>query len=397
LPVASRCAAATRAWATSERSGAKLSYVVAGAAAGFAWWIKPNAAVPFALVFVGYALWRRTWRREWNLVVAAAMLVAGAELLMYWVVFNDPLFGLSVLLKTFRKTYVVSDLTWQSNSPWFYFRQFFIDGREAWLLPYFALSGMWLLARSAPATMCPTWNQYMLFWLVALIGVFSFMIISVSPLKFIPKQENYASMFLAPMAIVAGCGLAHLRQAALAFCLVIFAGGACVLAGIESQRIALHYSTLAKTVEFSRRHPDAEIWVSSQATSSGYLANLMTRIAARPGNLSMIQPSAFAGTLQLRSTRERFVIVDPTKPEFLSAERRAQWQQLLNRCWQRFEQLSPESSGFGATETTTTTWLRHFLPAAIDRHLRFTDDLIDPQPATVYRMAPGAGCPDAQG
>ena len=377
-----------------ERSRARGWYIAAGAAAGVAWWIKPNAAVPFALMFVGYALWQRTWKREWLLVLGAALVVTGAELAMYWTLFGDPLFGVKVLMRTFRETYVVGDLTWQSNSPWVYFRQLFIDGRETWLLPYFALPGIWLLARG-PADARPAWSRFMLFWLAGLLCVFSFMIISVTPLKFIPKQENYASMFLAPTALVAGFWLARLRRTGLAICMTIFVAGAGILTGLESQRVALHYSTLGQTVDFSQRHPDADISVSSQAMNSGYLANLLAGNVARPENLSLIQPTTFDATLQSPSPRERFVVVDPSKPEFLSTSRRVRWEQSLNRCWQRFEQLTPRSAGPAAITTRAVAWLRQFVPETIDRQLRFTDDLIAPAPATVYRRAPNTECPDA--
>ena len=177
----------------------------------------------------------------------------------------------------------------------------------------------------------------------------------------------------------------------LAISLVIFAGGASVLTGLESHRIALHYSTLAKTVDFSHRHPDAEIWVTSQATSSGFLANLLAGIDAGPGNLSMIQPSTFAATLQARSPRERFVVVDPSSRSSCQATP-CRLGGSLNRALAAFQQLSPESSGPGAMATRMMAWLRK-LPAAIDRQLRFTDDLIAPKPATVI-VAPNVDCPD---
>ena len=122
-PLALALSLSLASFLNAERSRANGWYIVAGAAAGFAWWIKPNAAVPFALVFVGYALWRRTWKREWSLVLASALLVAAAELMIPRL--RRPLFGVKVLEYVSRHLRRRQSV-WQST-PWFYFRQLFID------------------------------------------------------------------------------------------------------------------------------------------------------------------------------------------------------------------------------------------------------------------------------
>ncbi|MDQ6767281.1 MAG: glycosyltransferase family 39 protein, partial [Candidatus Eremiobacteraeota bacterium] len=133
----------------AEQSGKRWLYIVTGIAVGFSWWVKPVAAVPFAVTFAVYALVWRVWRRSWLLIFVAGGCVIGLELAMFWAKFGDPLYAINAMRSGLNANYIgiQSDPLWGSTSPFFYFRQMFLDGRDMWLAPYLALAGLLLLAR----------------------------------------------------------------------------------------------------------------------------------------------------------------------------------------------------------------------------------------------------------
>jgi len=376
----------------AEQSRSKWAYVGAGVALGLSWWIKPHAMVPFALVFAAYALVSRTWRREWILVVAAAAVMVAMEFLMFRVKFGDAFFGLKLLLGGFSQSYVASDSVWGSSSPWFYFRQMFVDGRDLWLVPLLAVGGLWMLIRARFQARDAEWSRRIAFWAVAMVSIFSFLPINLHPFKWIPKQENYALMFVAPLALLGGYALSRLRGMWLVAAAGLFAIPACALSALESYRIALHYSTLEKTVAFAREHPNALVYASSQAVNSAHLDDLLENTVQHPANLVSVTMQPDGDLLRQSPEKERFVVVDPATPEFLSQARRDALQSLIGRCVRPVATLAPTADGFGVPVMRALAVLRPHLPRAIDRQLGFIDPLASPPGATVYQFKPETAC-----
>jgi 4-amino-4-deoxy-L-arabinose transferase-like glycosyltransferase len=376
----------------AEQQRSRWAYVVAGIALGLSWWIKPHAMVPFTFVFAAYALVYRTWRREWLLVALAAGAMLAIELLMFRLKFGDALFGLHVLLGGFNRSYVASDSMWGSSSPWFYFRQMFVDGRDLWLLPLLAVGGLWMLTRSRFEARDSWWSRRIAFWAVAMVCVFSFLPIHLQPFKWIPKQENYALMFVAPLALLGGFALSRLPNAWLAAGVAVFAIGACALSALESYRVALHYSSVKQTLDFARAHPDSVVFASSQAVKSAYLDNLLANAVQSSGNLVSVTMRPDADLLLQSPDKERFVVVDPSTPEFLSQSSRDAVQRLIGRCARPVATFVPTANGPAVPVMRALSLVRPRLPGVIDRQLGFVDSLASPPQTTVYGFKPEAVC-----
>jgi hypothetical protein len=376
----------------AERRQDKRWYVLAGLAAGFSWWVKPHAAVPFATVFVLDALLWRTWKREWLLLVGAGVMVVLLELAMFALKFGDPLFAIKAILTGINRNYIASDPMWGSDSPAFYFRQMFIDGRDMWLLPFFALAGLVLVTRKRSSDGKAFGARFMAFWAVALVSIFSFFVLSVHPMKWIPKQENYALMFLAPLAVLGGYALAQLRTLPLALALTVFAVGAWSLAALESYRVELHYSGLHKSTAFARSHPDASVYLSRQAMNEAYLANLSAGVTARLRNALPISTLVSEPIMNASAHDVRFALIDRDTPEFASTQQARTLQETMGRCWQRVATLEREAHGPGAHVLRVLSALRPRLPPVINRHLGFTDKLTAPPEIGVYEFLRDGAC-----
>lgn len=372
----------------AERAGKTWLYVLAGAAAGFAWWVKPVAAIPFALIFVVYALVWRVWRREWLLVIAVGAGVVALELTMLWIKFGDPFYSINASRIGLSRTHMQSDLLWGSRSPLFYFQQMFLDGRDMWITPHLALGGLLFISHDQ-------WRRgkvnfgssYVTFWALVLISIFSFFVYSLDPLLFIPKQTNYALIFFAPIALLGGYALSRLKGLVLIISVGIFLGGVLVLSALQGLGDELNYSALKKAETFARGHPEALVFVPQHVINAAYLANLATGNPSPPENFVPLRDLPIPRpTSQPFVERVRYAIADPLAPEMSKpAQGKKITQTLSSASWQKIVELRPESNGIGRPVVTLLERLRPHLPLAIDRHLSFTDRLISPRAVEIFR------------
>jgi len=316
------------------------------------------------------------------------------ELAMFWAKFGDPLFAIKAVLSGINRHYVQAlAIRWGSDSPWFYFRQMFLDGRDMWLVPYFALAGLLLLARERfrGNAMHPG-SHFIMFWALALVCIFSFFVYSLDPLKLMPKQENYALMFFAPIALLGGYALSRTKGFLLAVFLLMFATGASLLTAISGYNNQLHYSALQKAVSFSGENPEALVFVSRQAIHTAYLANLAAGIGRPPENLLPLDSWPVLQASGNPGKRPQFAIVDPFTPEFASPDREREMTKVLSRCWRHFATLRPEAGGIGGLALRFLSWLRPVLPLLIDRQLSFVYRLTTQREVRIYHYAPDTGC-----
>ena len=373
-------------------SGKRWLYVLAGVVAGFSWWVKPHAAAPFVIVFAVYALVWRVWRREWLLVIVAGASVVCLELTMFWAKFGDPLYAIKAMRSGLSANYIdiKAEPLWGTTSLMFYFRQMFLDGRDMWIAPYLTVAGLFLLARARLHDHKIDFGSgYVSFWALSLVGIFSFFIYSVNPLKFIPKQDNYALMFFAPIALLAGYALSRMSGPLLVLTICAFAVGAMSLSALEAYAIKLHYSALKKAVAFAEQHPEARVFASHQAIAIAKLANLAVGIDRAPENLVPIGLIFKDQDAEPRSASPiRYAIADPSTPELVKPDQAGQIGRALAQCWQPAGTLSPEADGSGRHVVAFLSWLRPRLPAPVDRHLSFTNSMIAPRVASIFRFDP---------
>ena len=329
----------------AEQSRSKWAYVGAGVALGLSWWIKPHAMVPFTLVFAAYAPAWRTWRREWILLVGAAGAMVAMEFLMFRVKFGDALFGFKVLLGGFSQSYVASDSHWGRASAVVLLSADVCRWPGSLAPSVAGVGGLWMLARSRFQARDAEWSRRVAFWAVAMVCVFSFLPISLQPFKWIPKQENYALMFVAPLALLGGYALSRLRGCCSS------RPSACSRLGLARFRRSSHTGSRftirrwQRTVAFAREHPDALVYASSQAVKSAYLDNLLEHPVQHAANLLSVTLQPDGDLLRQSPEKERFVVVDPSTPEFLSQARRDALQRLIGRCARPVATFLPTADG----------------------------------------------------
>jgi hypothetical protein len=123
-----------------------------------------------------------------------------------------------------------------ADAPLFYCRYLFFDVRHTWLLAYLALAAGYLFARGdLVATNERHFGVYAAIWLLGLLGIFSFIPVSFVPLRFVMKQSNYMTIFLAPLAIVGAFGLSRMGRWMRAGLMTAFVAGGIALAALAQQ------------------------------------------------------------------------------------------------------------------------------------------------------------------
>ena len=184
-----------------ENSNNRWLFFAAGVSAGLAYWIK-EASVLFLATFLVYSVAARRWRLSWAYAGAGALLLFVLNCGLMWALSGDPLHVVMV-------TRSMVDTTWTdktaADGPLFYLRYLFLDVRHTWLAAYLALTGgiYLLVQRRVTATDQRRFGAYVTIWLFGLLAAFSFIPVSFVPLRFVMKQSNYMTIFLAPLAIMA--------------------------------------------------------------------------------------------------------------------------------------------------------------------------------------------------
>lgn len=355
----------------------------AGLALGFSGWIKPEAALVFGVVFAIMALAFMPDRRQIIWIFLGAVIAASLNLAMFAWAFDDPFYYVNVFSRMLQAG-VSRPTSWQSYDANFYFRLLFIDGRILWLAPLLAVPGVWW-ALHQPDPVQQRAGYFTVSWMVLLLLFFSFFVYSLTPFRWIPKQANYALMFAAPIAILAGLALARLQQwLAMALMALVCVGGL-LLAVLDGYAHYLHATTHRATIRFAQAHPSDLVFASNQTLNLNQVFGLMGQ--ARADNLRP-WPDLVARVVE-PSTRARpgplILAYYPGWPQG-NAETVQRLHNKSSHCLSLIAQVVGEPRALERWTLYLLTGIRPVLPLFIDRQLSFTDTLLHPVPVNFYTI-----------
>ncbi|MEY3294206.1 MAG: hypothetical protein RLZZ451_254 [Pseudomonadota bacterium] len=179
----------------------------AGLAIGGVFWSKELAAVTWIGMLPLLLLFRGRWRDLVPVLagVAATLLAHGA---LMTAIAGDPLHLVRTVLRQLQKGFVGGGTG--QDAAGYYLRYLFFDVRHTALIGPLAAAGLatalwrWRVAGAEAAGFV-----FAALWLIGLLLVLSVLPVSLSPLRFTMKQSNYITLFLAPLAILAGVALAR--------------------------------------------------------------------------------------------------------------------------------------------------------------------------------------------
>lgn len=353
-------------------------YFLVGINIGLVFWTKELAVVTlFAFLF--YPLIRRKLELRWLCVMYGVLVMLLAHFILMRVITGDPLHALKVVLGQVRNSFI-SGADFAEDGPWYYFKYLFVD------IKHVGLAGG-LAACSALASVfnCRGFRLhtfYVVFWLLALVGVLSFTPVSLSPIKLVMKQSNYLTLFLAPIALAAGYLIttlpAKIKLVVLAFTLT----GGVFLAGLEQQAYRIFTSNSKAVVKFSGLHPEMQI------IGSNNNGNIVAIYAMLSGNESARGRFRYLSELPHRVLEDTpalvvFVILDY---ETMAWGKGAVVLDQAPVCWEMVEVLRPIGFGTGQLLINLFDSTLALFPRAMHDRLKLSlDALKQPRPAFVYK------------
>lgn len=366
----------------AERDQRTALYWVAGLAIGFSWWIKPHAIV-FCLAFLGYAALTRTWRREWWFVFAGATLAILLEFGLFYGAFGDPFYALKAMVSGIDKNFVKQDAPWGDHAPLYYFRQMFLDGRDMGFVPLLMLlaAGAILMRRSDRSLSA---GGYAIYWVLALLAIFSFMPFSLSPFKLIPKQDNYALMFFAPVGLLAGRGLDLIRFSSIRWAMI----GALVivstaLAALPQYQVRMKYAALQVPAAFAKSNPGITTYVPEHVINLARAESLLHGVPGSVGNERRLGEILSPGNSPIRPAGTVHVFLQANWPEVVKTGSVNAARAVLP-CLMPIEEIQVGLPATGRIFIEAIDTVRGLVPSIVAKHLAFTDRLQKIPPVTHY-------------
>lgn len=374
----------------------RLSYVIAGLAAGWAFWIKP-ATIFYLAVFLTYPFVFRRVELRWGWMVlgfAVAMLANG---IFFQVLTGNFMYVLQNMAERRSSGYLEAELAVGSkqNSPHFYFTYLFGKLHHTWLLGYLALIGLVRWRRrpgAAGGIDRPHAMPFVVWWALGMIIILSLLVVSFSPPTLIPKQTNYMLMFVAPLALMAGWAIAGIRGWWLAGLATLIAVPSVMLALLLQASVSVFTANSKAAVRFAAERPGAIVYGNTGA----YRAAEFERLVNPNGPPSVIRfIGDWPGVQTASSIGDRpvtgYAIVDT---ETLTWAGREPFRRLEDRpsCWVSDGVLQPVVEGNGILLMLALARTAGRLPL-LDRFgvAARLDRLSKPAPAYVFRI-PEVGC-----
>lgn len=370
----------------AEHTRRRSLYWLTGAAIGVTWWIKPHA-IMFTAVFGLFALISRSCRREWLLIMFGAASVIGLELAMFGAMFGDPLYALKAMASGVQTNFVRQTAPWGDHAPFYYFRLMFRDGRDMGIVPILATLGLVIVLWRRDSRALRS-AGYVAVWCVGLLAVFSFTPYSLSPIRLIPKQDNYALIFFGGVALLAGFGLSAIRPTGLRWAVILMLGTTSLVLSSLGQMQQLNKQQALEVAATYVHDQNAVIaYLPEQAMTLRRAHELMGVVATDRTQRQTLR-SLMDGTIRPSpSVGPTLAFLQSGWPEVVQARTFAEAERRLP-CMRVIAELPVITKPIGRPIAEALVAASAVLPEFLARQLTFANALLAPPPVVAYRLSP---------
>jgi 4-amino-4-deoxy-L-arabinose transferase-like glycosyltransferase len=368
-----------------DKQEKRVWYLVAGVSAGMVWWIKGSVALVFLPVFALYVIREKRLQTKWLLMATGFLTMVLLNGLVFQIMEND-------FWKHYRMTtsspaeFVQKHI--EKTDPSFYLKYLFFDVKHTLFLGPLALLGalLWVWPRHREnngLTLTVIWGG-------GLLAMFSLFVVSLNPLLFITKQVNYMTVFLAPLALLAGYALSQLNYSlsVLTVSILVFLG---VLGtALEQLNIQSFVANSKASLAFARAHEGSDVFGMTNAERITYYQRLF---AASPEEVPKIHGldllAAPPGAPKRRDRPEgtvAYAIFDRQTADWGRHETYTS-QKDLPDCWVPVGELQAQTTGLGAHVVHGLANAVALLPGSLAPKLSSRlDSMLKPLPALVYQV-----------
>lgn len=325
----------------------------AGLSIGGVFWAKELAAVTwFAfLPFVG--LFRHRLSLVGMALLGLAFALAGHGLLMVSLA-GDPLHLVKVVYTAMKRNFI--DAGQYEDGAFYYFKYLYVDLRHIGLLGLLATVALWVVPDRARGDRDKKDGfRFVVIWFVSLFLVLSVFPASLSPLRFTMKQSNYITLFLAPMAILAGMAVATFSSALRRTIMVASIAGGVVLGLLQQADYRVFTANSKALVPFVLEHPKSLVVGSVNNSSLGnLLASVSSPGAARAHifDFDEVQKEIPLYKEKLPKAEAIYAVLD--QQTIAATSMKVKITDPLP-CWRHLGQVTPTGFGLGNLLVTTLT------------------------------------------
>jgi 4-amino-4-deoxy-L-arabinose transferase-like glycosyltransferase len=358
--------------------------IAAGLACGLAGWIKPEPTVVFGLAFIIMALSYVPDRRRVAWLFVGMLIAVVPNLALFSWAFGDPLYYLHAGARNLSANFIQNASPWGEHAGNFYFRLLFLDGRSFWLAPIVALAGILAASLKGKAGELHG-GRFTVLWAVLLLGFFSFFIYSLSPVRLIPKQQNYALIFAAPIALLAAIAITRLGKLATLVTMLVVCSGGLALTVLDGYGRHLHGESNMAAIRFARAHESAMVFSIRQTLD---LNRVLVLINREPAGSNLQPMSQLLDSLQagaLPPDKAVFLAYHPDWPE-ANGKFAGLFKGGPAACLHQVAEVAGQPNTTEQLVLHLLAAIRSVVPEKVDHQLRFTDNLLAPHPVSFHSV-----------
>ena len=369
------------------------AFLATGLAWGGVFWVKESVAILYTPVFLILAFYLNRITARWLWLFSGMAIAVVANCALMYLVAGNPLHIFAVI-----KAGLGGYSGWVAKtSPWYYFNYLFLDIRHTFLLGFLAVGGMFLYALSSLRTrQTSTGAQFVVLWVLLMVGMFSFAIVSVSPVKLIMKQTNYMLIFCGPLALLAGWFLSELPRKVLVPLGTVVALGSVVLAAFEQQAIAVFTANSRAVHVFLRDHPNAFlVGTTNNQRAVNFYSMMENKRELRSrvitfAELATAQSAGDAGNLAGRiASRDVHGIFDLQTIDWGYKPGGIRKLADIPKCWVTEAPMIPAALGSGSWVVKGMLTFVKLAPESVQKKLlEAVQPIASPLPAYQYRIEP---------
>jgi len=357
----------------AERESSKGLYFMTGIFLGCVFWVKELASVAF-FAFLLYPIFIRKIKTQWLYLVSGGLVMLLAHFALMEFIAGDPLHAIKTVSGQMSRGFIGA--IQGEDDPWYYFHYLFLDIKHTWLTPFLALPALLLFRKTTPLGGDGDALKYAIFWLISLLVVLSFFPVSVTPLRFAMKQSNYLTLFLAPLALIAGAALSALPRRTAYLLTALTLSGGFLLAALEQQDYRVFTANSRGLLVFSENHPNQDIYGS---VNNGRIACFHQIINNKDCNNSNIHEfSEIPADTSDISDGKVFTVIDRETLDWGIHDKKIVD---VPPCWHEIETVTPASIGNSHFILDSILKVSQFLPANLADKFR---EMQNPKPAKIY-------------
>lgn len=366
----------------AEAQRSRLLFFVAGIAMGLVFWAKELALVTL-FAFALYPLVFKKLDSRWLFVISGGIIMLVAHLILMTIVSGDPLHLFKVVTGQINRSFIGQGMG--EDSVLYYLWYLFIDIKHTWIAPFFAFAVIIYFIRKNCTFSIHDNTGFVIFWLISLLLVLSITPVSLDPLRFAMKQSNYLTLFLAPIALLAGFQIARIPERYKTLVLMATVLGGVELGALEQQAYHVFTSNSKGAVEYAKANPEKFFLGSVNNSNMAQVYAYVTKdseLAKRFGYLNQEGIQRLSGEAMRKGEREIFLVLD--KETIGWSKKDIQLAEPLP-CWRKIESVTPSGFGLGKSLTDGILNLMTYLPDALEGRLSaFLKRLSEPAPAAIF-------------